>query len=440
VRSDHTSAQVRPPAFTYRAHPSGLRRLRDLELHCDAIPITTLVKRFGTPLYVYSASAIRQRVQEFESAFRHIEHTLCYSVKANSNLTILRLLKKSGCGFDVVSGGELQRVLKLDRRANLQVVFSGVGKTSDEIDLALRSKILLFNVESASELRRLSERCNRLKQNARIALRVNPDVDAETHPYISTGLDEHKFGIPIEEARELYARAAKERFLDVAGISVHIGSQITSAEPFGAAMLRVAHLIRELRADGHRIKYVDAGGGLGIKYDHANGEEEFGGCVSRYAAAVSAPLRDLDVHLLLEPGRAIVGAAGALITSVQYVKENRKKSFLVVDAAMNDLIRPSLYGAFHDIVPVQQKAKLATKGFDVVGPICETGDFFARDRQLPDIPEGELLAVLDTGAYGMVLASNYNTRPRAAEVLVDGRSAKLIRRRESFRDMVRPEL
>jgi diaminopimelate decarboxylase len=387
---------------------------------------------------VYSASAIRDRLRTFDRAFRQIPHTICYSVKANSNLNVLRLLRKVGCGFDVVSGAELQRVLKVDRRANRSVVFSGVGKTVDEIDLALKSGILLFNVESESELSRLAERAARIKKPAQIALRVNPDVPAETHPYISTGLHQHKFGIPVEEARALYARAAKERYLRVAGVSVHIGSQITSPEPFRAAMDVVAKLVCQLREQGHEIQYVDAGGGLGICYE--GGDDDFGQYARRYASALADPLEKLNVHLLLEPGRAIIGAAGVLIASVQYVKTNDSKRFLVVDAAMNDLMRPSLYGAFHEIVPVCTCPGTNSAKFDVVGPVCETGDFLARDRLLPELAEGDLLAVLDVGAYGMALSSNYNSRPRAAEVLVNGRSVQLIRRRESIADLIRPEL
>jgi diaminopimelate decarboxylase len=387
---------------------------------------------------VYSAAAIRDRLRTFDQSFREIPHTVCYSVKANSNLHILRLLRKLGCGFDVVSGGELQRVLKVDRRAHRNIVFSGVGKTIEEIDLALKSGILLFNVESQSELSRLATRATRMKKPAQIALRVNPDVPAETHPYISTGLHQHKFGIPIAEARALYARAAKEPYLQVTGVSVHIGSQITSPEPFRAAMSLVAELVRELRDQGHKIEYVDAGGGLGICYE--GGDRDFADYTRHYASALIDPLKALNVHLLLEPGRAIIAAAGALITSIQYLKTNDSKRFLVVDAAMNDLMRPSLYGAFHEIVPVCASPGIAKAKFDVVGPICETGDFLARDRELPELAEGDLLAILDTGAYGMALSSNYNSRPRAAEVLVDGNSSKLIRRRESITDLIRAEL
>jgi diaminopimelate decarboxylase len=411
-----------------------------LELFCDAISVTTLARKYGTPLYIYSATAIRERLRDFKYAFRGIPHTVCYSVKANSNLSILGLLSRSGYGFDVVSGGELQRVLKIQRGSRPHIVFSGVGKTVEEIDLALKANILLFNVESESELYRLAQRAAKLKKTARLALRVNPDVPAETHPYISTGLHQHKFGVPINNAVPLYAEASKQPFLQVAGVSVHIGSQIMSAEPFGLAVARVAELIRELRTKGHAIKFVDAGGGLGISYEPGSEHEPFARRASEYAKALCEPLQGLNIHLLLEPGRAIVGPAGALITTVQYVKSNQEKQFLVVDAAMNDLIRPSLYGAFHEIVPVHKTPQASEQKFDVVGPICETGDFFARDRKLPRVAEGDLLAILDTGAYGMAISSNYNSRFRAAEVLVDGKKMRLIRRRESLSDMLKTEL
>jgi diaminopimelate decarboxylase len=371
-------------------------------------------------------------MRAFDRAFRKVPHTVCYSVKANSNLSILRLFAGMGCGFDVVSGGELERVLRVDRRAAKKVVFSGVGKTADEVQAALKSGILLFNVESESELSTLAECAERSKQKARVALRVNPDVPANTHPYISTGLQQHKFGIPIGEARALYARGSGPKYLKIAGVSVHIGSQIIDVKPFAAAIERVAELVRELRADGHRIDYIDAGGGLGIAY-------EFSGYLAAYAEAVLKPLRGLKVHLLLEPGRFIVGPAGALLTRVLYRKTNGLKKFVVMDAAMNDLLRPSLYQAYHEIVPVRWHATAATEIVDIVGPVCETGDFFARDRELPLINEGDLLALLDAGAYGMALASNYNTRPRPAEVLVDGKSVKIIRRREALEDLLRPE-
>jgi diaminopimelate decarboxylase len=408
-------------------------------LQCDEVALERLAERFGTPLYVYSGSTIRQRMRSFEHAFRKVPHTVCYSVKANSNLSILRLLAAMGCGFDVVSGGELERVLRADRRAAKRVVFSGVGKTAEEMQSALKAGVLLFNVESESELWRLAECAARTREKARIALRVNPDVSANTHPYISTGLSQHKFGIPIREARKLYAQASGTRYFRVEGVSVHIGSQITDAQPFALAMERVADLVRELQADGHPIQYVDAGGGLGIAYQEQP-LEGFDEQVLDYAAAVLRPLRGLKLHLLLEPGRAIVAPAGALLTRVLYRKSNGPKKFLVVDAAMNDLVRPSLYDAYHEIIPARldvNSSRMET--VDVVGPICETGDFFARGRELPVSNEGDLLAILDAGAYGMALTSNYNSRRRPAEVLVEGKSVKLIRRRETMDDLLRAE-
>lgn len=437
--SRQTSAERRP-GFTFRQRKRGvLRRSPPSVLHCEEVPLPDLAKRYGTPLYVYSSSAIRERYSAFAAAFRHVRHTICYSVKANSNLSILRLLAKLGCGFDVVSGGELERVLTADHGAAKKIVFSGVGKTREELTAALKAGILLFNVESESELWALAECAGKLRTTAPIALRVNPDVEAETHPYISTGLREHKFGVPIREARALYAKASGARYLKVRGVSVHIGSQIADVAPFGEAMMRVAGLVRELRADGHRIDYVDAGGGLGIAYEPSRGPE-FSSWVATYARKVMSPLLGLNVHLLLEPGRSIVGPAGILLTSVLYRKENGSKKFVVVDAAMNDLIRPALYGAYHEIVPVIASPDSSkTEIVDIVGPICETGDFFARERQLAAVAEGDLLAILDAGAYGIVLASNYNSRPRPAEVLVAGKSVKVIRKREKMSDLLRFE-
>jgi diaminopimelate decarboxylase len=424
---------LRPPAFGYQ-RPSSASRAK--ELYCEDVPLEDLAARHGTPLYVYSAAMIRARLRAFEHAFQSITHTLCYSVKANSTLAILRLVASEGAGFDVVSGGELQRVLRANRKAASKIVFSGVGKTAAEMELALRSRILLFNIESASELTLLSATAAKLKKRAPVAVRVNPDVSAKTHPYISTGLHQHKFGVPIPEALTLYAEAAKQPYLKVAGVSVHIGSQITDVATFQEALERVADLVRDLRHQGHHIRYIDAGGGLGISYEGA--QENFKKQIAAYAKAVLSPLRSLKVHLLLEPGRSIVGPAGVLLTRVLYRKTNNRKRFLIADAAMNDLVRPSLYGAYHEIVPVHRES-LATEITDVVGPICETGDFFARDRKLPLVNEGDLLAILDVGAYGAVLGSNYNTRGRAAEVLVDGAKAKAIRRRESFEEQIRME-
>jgi diaminopimelate decarboxylase len=403
------------------------------------LPLSDLARRFGTPLYVYSEAAIRTRVGAFQAAFHGVPHTICYSVKANSNLGLLRLLAGMGCGFDIVSGGELGRVLLVRKSLSKTVVFSGVGKTVDEMQAALKAGILLFNVESESELGVLAEVAARVKKVAYIALRVNPNVPAETHPYISTGLHEHKFGIPIDQAIGLYENASRRKFIQVAGVSVHIGSQITDMTPFTASMERVADLVRELRRAGLTVRYVDAGGGLGISYREDQTPSEVQRYVQGYAKALLNPLRKLRIHLLVEPGRSIIGPAGVLLTKVLYKKTNGRRKFLVVDAAMNDLIRPSLYNAYHEIVPVRLMKSAKTESVDVVGPVCETGDFFARDRQLPQTEESDILALLDAGAYGMVLASNYNSRPRPAEILVRGKSASLIRRRETLRDLIRQE-
>jgi diaminopimelate decarboxylase len=431
-------------------------------LCCERMEIAGLAKRFGTPLYVYSGSQIRARLQLFRRHFRERDHLVCYAVKANSNLSVLKLVAEEGAGFDIVSGGELERVLRAAPSAARRTVFSGVGKTAEEMRLALDARILLFNVESEAELELLEEQASRSKRKARIALRVNPDVFAETHPYISTGLREHKFGIDIDRARAVYGRAAKSRWLEPSGVSVHIGSQIRSAEPFQAALVRVSALMRELAPEGIDIRFVDAGGGLGIDY-HAPLESEWSASaasrpgtfdrnefepkafdaeqeVAAYAGALQAGLAGLKLRLLLEPGRFVVAQAGALITRVLLAKQNGTKRFLITDAGMNDLLRPSLYGAHHEIVPVQRgsgAAMEATEMVDVVGPVCETGDFFARDRVLPRLEAGELAAILDAGAYGMSLASNYNTRGRAAEVLVEGKRARLVRRRETVADQLR---
>jgi diaminopimelate decarboxylase len=424
---------LRPPALSYW----GARRHSEpATLFCESVALERLAERHGTPLYVYSAGMICARIKAFQHAFRKVPYTLCYSVKANSTLGILRLIARQGAGFDVVSGGELERVLRVKPQAARSVVFSGVGKTVPEMELALKAGILLFNIESASELHTLAETAARLKKQARIAVRVNPDVSGKTHPYISTGLHEHKFGVPIPEARALYRETAKHPYLKVRGVTVHIGSQITELSCFQDALLRVAELVRELRREGHQVRYVDAGGGLGISYEGP--QQQFGEQISAYADAVLKPLRGLDVHPLLEPGRSIIGPAGVLLTRVLYRKTNNHKRFLIVDAAMNDLLRPSLYRAYHEIVPVTCRSQ-EKETTDVVGPICETGDFFARDRELPLVQEGDLLAILDAGAYGAVLGSNYNTRGRPAEVLVEGTKARVIRQRESIKDQLRLE-
>jgi diaminopimelate decarboxylase len=327
----------------------------------------------------------------------------------------------------------------VDKKAASRVVFSGVGKTAEEIDLALAAGILIFNAESESEVALLAERARRRRVTARVALRVNPDVFADTHPYISTGLREHKFGIDIKAARSVYQEVKRSRYLDPVGISVHIGSQIQSAEPFGAALDAVGELIRELEGDGIQIKFVDAGGGLGIDYLGGSNFDPAAE-MAKYAAEVERALAGLEVRLLLEPGRFLIAQAGALLAKVLYLKRNGSKTFVITDAGMNDLIRPALYQAYHEILPVIHDP-LAKRGVvDLVGPVCESGDFFARDRDLPEVQEGDLVAILDVGAYGMALSSNYNTRPRAAEVLVEGKKARLIRRRETIRDLIQPEM
>ena len=363
---------------------------KNAPLACGEVPLDALAKKYGTPLYVYSADNLRYRLELFTEAFLSeptpIPHLVCYAVKANPSLAILKFLHHEGAGFDIVSGGELERILSIDKAPTHRVVFSGVGKTAPEIDLALRSGILLFNIESEGELELVAERAAKLKKRARIALRVNPDVFAETHPYISTGLREHKFGIDIRRARAVYRNAARYKWIEPAGVSVHIGSQIRSTEPFGSAVTRVAALVLELRKDGLGIRFLDAGGGLGIEYHTAqpfNPEEK----VRHYADALAKAIASVDsITLLLEPGRFLIAQAGALLTRVLYVKKNGEKTFIITDAGMNDLIRPALYQAHHEIVPVTPRKGARKITADIVGPVCETGDFFARDRELPACP------------------------------------------------------
>ncbi|HEX4650913.1 MAG TPA: diaminopimelate decarboxylase [Granulicella sp.] len=445
-----------PKSSTPPAIPVRPFLYRNRRLHCDAVDLSTLAETHGTPLYVYSAEQIAHRLSLFETAFRSAMpdrlHTVCYSVKANSSLALLRFLGERGAGFDIVSGGELERVRRAYKPALKKIVFSGVGKQIPEIDAALKADILIFNVESEAELDLLADRAALLGKRARFALRVNPDVFAETHPYISTGLSEHKFGIAIDLARAIYRKAARKKSLEAAGVSVHIGSQIRSVEPFQAALERVTALIAELKKDGHNIRYVDAGGGLGIDYAEAKTFDP-AKQVARYAKALGAALGKNEkaghgLHLLLEPGRFIVAQAGGLLSRVLYVKKNGKKTFVITDAGMNDLIRPSLYQAHHEILPIKQPSASQTSKangkvdakVDVVGPVCESGDFFARDRALAPVKPGDLVLVLDAGAYGMSLSSNYNTRSRPAEILVEGTEAKLIRRRETLKDLFQPEI
>ncbi len=412
------------------------------QLTCAGVGLAGLAEEFGTPLYVYSAEAVRERVAMLQGSFagsgsEDAGTTVCYAVKANSSLAILKMLGGLGCGFDIVSGGELERVKLAAPEAVGRVVFSGVGKQAWEMDAALEAGILLFNVESEAELELLSARAVVAGKTARIALRVNPDVFAETHPYISTGLREHKFGIEIEWARAVYARAAKLPGLEPAGVSVHIGSQIREVAPFAESLERVAALVRELREDGLDIRFVDAGGGFGIEYGTAAFDPA--ARVAEYASAMRAVMDGLGAKLLLEPGRFIVAQAGALVSRVLYTKQNGAKTFVITDAGMNDLIRPALYQAHHEIWPVVESGR-AMQTADIVGPVCETGDFFARDREMPEVRAGELVALLDAGAYGMSQASNYNSRGRAAEVMVEGGVARLIKRRETVEEMVAGEV
>ena len=414
-----------------------VRPTRESALHCGKVSLEGLAKKFGTPLYVYSGDQIVERLGLFEEALKGREHLICYAVKSNSALAILKLLADRGAGFDIVSGGELERVKAAAPEALGRVVFSGVGKTAEEIRLALAAGILQFNVESEGELALLAQCARKMKVKAKFALRVNPDVFAETHPYISTGLREHKFGIDIRKALAMYTSVAGDKWLEAHGVSVHIGSQIRSAAPFGAAMERVAKLVGQLEQEGIAVGTIDAGGGLGI--DYHGGSFDAAAKVKEYAAALEKALGGFRGKLLLEPGRFIVAQAGALVARVVTVKRNGKKTFVITDAAMNDLIRPALYQAHHEIVPVRRRAGRA-RVVDVVGPVCETGDFFARDRKLAPVEAGDLVALLDAGAYGMAQASNYNTRPRAAEVLVEGGKARLIRRRETMADLLGPEI
>jgi diaminopimelate decarboxylase len=407
-------------------------------LTCSGADLTELAEQFSTPLYVYSADAIRERLEMLQTEFGSVESTLCYAVKANPSLAILKLLSEQGCGFDIVSGGELERVRRAAPAALGRVVFSGVGKQVWEMNAALSAGILLFNVESEAELEVLAARATALGKTAKIALRVNPDVFAETHPYISTGLREHKFGIAIERARDVYRRAAQLPGLEPAGVSVHIGSQIRAVEPFRQALLRVRGLVEELREDGLDIRYVDGGGGFGIEYGTAAFDPA--ASIADYGAAIRSVLDGLNAHLLLEPGRFLVAQAGALLTRVLYTKQNGAKHFVITDAAMNDLLRPALYQAHHEILPVVADAARPNQTADIVGPVCESGDFFARDRTTPELRSGDLAVLLDAGAYGMSLASHYNTRVHPAEVLIEAGQPRLIRRRETLDSILAPEL
>lgn len=407
----------------------------DGQLACEGVPLRALADAVGTPTYVYSRAALLDGFQAWEQAFRDVPHVICYAVKANANLGVLSVLARAGAGADIVSGGELFRALRAGVPPR-KIVFSGVGKTREELREALKAEILMFNVESEGELRVLDEVARELGVRAPVAVRVNPDVDPQTHPYIATGLRTSKFGIPMDQAPAVYAEAAAAPGLEVVGIQMHIGSQLTDTAPVADAVARLAALVKRLRERGLALRVVDVGGGLGIRY-----RDETPPTPAAYSHAVVLALRELDVTVVCEPGRSIVGPAGVLLTRVLYRKDGGAKRFVVVDAAMNDLLRPTLYQAYHEIRPVD-RARLEgpIETVDVVGPVCESGDFLARDRALPRAEEGDLLAVMTAGAYGFAMASNYNARPRAAEVLVDGPRYTIVRRRETYEDLVAGEV
>ncbi|MDP2694810.1 MAG: diaminopimelate decarboxylase [Gallionella sp.] len=411
---------------------------QDNQLHAEQVPLADIAAQFGTPCYVYSRAALTDGYRQFSNALQGREHLICYAVKANSNLAILNVFARLGAGFDIVSGGELQRVLAAGGDAR-KVVFSGVGKTVAEMRLALDAGILCFNVESAAELERLNEVAGNMGKVAPVSLRVNPDVDAKTHPYISTGLKQSKFGVAYGEAIALYRRARDLPHLRITGVDCHIGSQLTETSPFIAAAEKILALVDALAVEGIRLEHIDLGGGLGIRY-----HDETPPAIADYVAALLGALRGRSEKLILEPGRVLVGNAGVLLTRVEYLKHGEEKNFAIVDAAMNDLMRPALYEAFHEILPVcrepfPQSSPACGGGgdrekqsliYEIVGPVCETGDFIGHARNLAIAPQS-LLAVLSAGAYGMSMSSNYNTRPRVAEVMVDGRVAHLVRERET---------
>jgi diaminopimelate decarboxylase len=407
------------------------------ELYCEQVPLAKIAAEVGTPVYVYSHATLERHYKVFDNALGANKHIVCYSVKANSNLAVLRALVAMGAGVDTVSRGEIFRALKVGADPK-KIVFSGVGKREDEIEYGLEQGILAFNVESTSELHAIERVAARMGKRAPISLRVNPDVDAETHPYISTGLKKNKFGIGVAEARKTFIEASRMKNIEVVGIDCHIGSQLTKTSPFKDAIARLGELTRSLVKEGVTIRYVDIGGGLGIPYNQEDppSPAEYGKAIEDAMAAFSG----LDVTLICEPGRVIVGNAGVLMTRTLYLKQGEIKNFVIVDAAMNDLIRPAFYDSYHAIWPVKKQSSAQSYVADVVGPICETGDFLARDRALAQKPaEGDLLVLMSAGAYGFTMSSNYNTRPRAAEVMVKGSEYAVVRRREELEDMVKNE-
>ena len=438
---------------------------RDGRLFCEQVDLTRAAEKFGTPLYIYSTATLLDHYARLDAALEPLDHLICYAVKANSNRAILRLLHEAGAGFDIVSGGELFRALKAGADP-AKCTFAGVGKTREEIEYALDRGVYSFNVESEAELDYIDEIASEKSQCAPIALRVNPDVAAETHAYISTGKSENKFGIALDRVAQIYERASKMPGVAIRGLQMHIGSQITEATPFAAAIEKVTLLVRELKSK-YKIQFFSAGGGMGIiyrralesgsgKWWHEHGAEPSAFSVRDYANAIVPPLRELGVRILIEPGRFLIGNAGVLLTRVLYLKETTQKKFAIIDAGMNDLIRPALYQSYHQIVPVKQPEGMGVvptqncrddtevvptmQKMDIVGPVCESGDFFAQDREMPKLRPGDLLAVMSAGAYGFVMASNYNSRPLPAEALVRGERVALIRKRETLEHLTRDEV
>ena len=417
----------------------------DGSLRCEGIELNEIADRFGSPAYVYSAGTIRENYKRLDRALAPLDHLVCYAVKANSNIAVLNLLAKMNSGFDIVSGGELFRVLKAGGRSD-RCTFAGVGKTRDEIAYALREGVYSFNVESEGELERINEVAGSLGLKAPIAIRVNPDVDAKTHKFISTGKSQNKFGIGIDRAADVYRIAASLPHLKIRGVQTHIGSQILESGPFSEAAAKLVSLVSDLKA-AYDIEFFDFGGGIGIVYDEALGSgspDWWANAGSRritpedYAAAIIPHLKPLGLRILFEPGRFLVGNAGALLATVQYVKQTPAKTFTIIDAAMNDLIRPALYEGWHEIVPLRQASQDSIK-MDIVGPVCESGDFFAQDREIPQLAPGDRIAVLSSGAYGFVMSSNYNSRPLLPEILIDGNQVHLARARQSLEDLIQRE-
>ncbi len=441
-------------------------RYREGKLYCEDVDLARVAEEFGTPLYIYSAGTVLDHYARLDAALAPLDRLICYAVKANSNRAILKLLAEAGAGFDIVSGGELFRAVKAGADPQ-KCTFAGVGKARDEIEYALEQGVYSFNVESEAELEYIGRIAAAKKSSAPIALRINPDVDPRTHEYIATGSHENKFGIALSDAVAVYEHAAKMRSIDIVGVQMHIGSQITETQPFVDAVSKVAPLVRDLKSK-YGIRFFSIGGGLGIVYESSfeSGAKEWWSdagsakhqlSIKEYVDAILPALRELNIRILLEPGRLLVGNAGVLLTGVRYIKKSGHKKFAIVDAGMNDLIRPALYHSYHEIVPVEQKTlpspqsspsggggreaagKGKTEKIDIVGPVCESGDFFALDREMPQVREGDLLAIMSAGAYGFVMASNYNSRPLPAEALVRGDKVALIRKRQTWEDLVRGE-